>query len=163
MLQKEPTMEIDLKQVDAVLDTYKRRREFLIPILQDVQALYNWLPQEVICRIGEGLEIPLIDVYGLATFYKQFSLKPRGKHIITVCLGTACHVRGGPRIVDEFSRKLNIKPGETTEDMQFTLETVNCLGCCAIGPVAVMDGEYYGGMNPAKVSQVVKKYHGVKD
>lgn len=156
-------MENDLRKVDTILDTYNRRKEFLIPILQDVQALNNWLPQEVICRVAEGLEIPLIDVYGLATFYKQFSLKPRGKHIITVCLGTACHVRGGPRIVDEFSRKLNIEPDETTEDMQFTLETVNCLGCCAIGPVAVIDGEYYGGMNPTKVSQMLKKYQEERD
>lgn len=150
-------MEIDLKQVDAVLDTYKRRREFLIPILQDVQALYNWLPQEVICRVGEGLEIPLIDVYGVATFYKSFSLKPRGKHLITVCLGTACHVRGGPRIVDEFSRKLNIELGETTEDMQFTLETVNCLGCCAIGPIVVKDGIYHGQMNSQKVVSLLER------
>ncbi len=151
MLQKEPTMEIDLKQVDAVLSSYGRRKEFLIPILQDVQALYNWLPREVIRRVAEGLELPLIDVYGVVTFYKSFSLKPRGKHLITVCLGTACHVRGSPRIVDELQRKLKIKPGETTQDREYTLETVNCLGCCAIGPIVVKDGTYYGQMSTQKV------------
>jgi len=103
------------------------------------------------------LEIPLIDVYGVATFYKSFSLKPRGKHLITACLGTACHVRGGPRIVDELQRKLKIKPGETTDDGEYTLETVNCLGCCAIGPIVVKDGIYHGQMNPQRVDSLLER------
>jgi len=106
---------------------------------------------------SEGLEIPLIDVYGVATFYKSFSLKPRGKHLITACLGTACHVRGGPRIVDELQRKLKIKPGETTDDGEYTLETVNCLGCCAIGPIVVKDGIYHGQMNPQRVDSLLER------
>jgi NADH-quinone oxidoreductase subunit E len=145
-------------EIGNIIQKYGAKKEMLIPILQDIQSEYNWLSQDAITEVSEKLDIPLIDVYGVASFYKQFSLTPRGKHIITVCLGTACHVRGGPRIVDELSRKLNIQPGETTEDMQFSLETVNCLGCCAIGPVVVIDDEYYGEMNPTKVIHVLKKY-----
>jgi len=91
-------------------------------------------------------------------FYHAFSLEPRGRHIVTVCSGTACHVRGGPKIVDEISRKLNIEPGETTEDMRFTLESVNCLGCCAIGPIMVVDEEYYGGLTVDKIDSILAKY-----
>lgn len=145
-------------QIDNIIQKYKAKKEALIPILQDIQVELNWLPQDAIKEVAQELDIPLIDVYGVASFYRAFSLKPRGKHIVTVCLGTACHVRGGPRIVDELSRKLNVEPGETTEDKKFTLETVNCLGCCAIGPVVVIDSEYYGGMNPTKASRVLKKY-----
>jgi NADH-quinone oxidoreductase subunit E len=145
-------------EISNIIQKYGTKKEMLIPILQDIQSEYNWLPREVINEVSQKLNIPLIDVYGVASFYKQFSLKPRGKHIITVCLGTACHVRGGLRIVNELSRKLNIEPGETTSDMQFTLETVNCLGCCAIGPVVVIDDEYYGEMNPTKTIQIIKKY-----
>ena len=145
-------------QIENIIQKYKTQKEALIPILQDIQAEYNWLPPETIREVANKLDIPLIDVYGVASFYRAFSLKPRGKHIITVCLGTACHVRGGPRIVAEVSRKLNIEPDETTADKQWTLETVNCLGCCAIGPVVVIDKEYYGGMNPTKVSRALKKY-----
>ncbi len=151
-------MEFNLNKVDSVIDKHPAKRDALISILQDIQSEYNWLPREAIIEVSKKLNIPLIDVYGVATFFSQFSLKPRGKHIITVCLGTACHVRGGPRILDEFSRRLNIKAGETTEDMQFTLETVNCLGCCAIGPVVVIDGEYYGGMTSRKIDSLLAKH-----
>lgn len=151
-------MEFNLTEIDSVIAKYQAKKKAIIPILQDIQAEYNWLPQEAITEVSKKLNIPLIDVYGVATFFSQFSLKPRGKHIITVCLGTACHVRGGPRILDEFARRLNIKAGETTEDMQFTLETVNCLGCCAIGPVVVIDGEYYGGMTSRKVDSLLAEY-----
>lgn len=146
------------KKVDSLADKYEGESSALISILQDIQSEYNWLPKETITEVAKKLDIPLIDVYGAATFFKQFSLKPRGKHIVTVCLGTACHVRGGPRIRDEVSRILNVKPDETTEDMKFTLETVNCLGCCAIGPIMVIDGEYYGGMATTKVKQILKNY-----
>ena len=149
-------------QIDSIIDKYEAKKQALISVLQDIQAEYNWLPQEAIIEVAKKLNIPLIDVYGVATFFKQFSLKPRGKHIVTVCLGTACHVRGGPRIRDEVSRMLNVKPGETTKDRKFTLETVNCLGCCAIGPVVVMDNEYYGGVTTTKVKQMLKKYKDVK-
>ena len=147
-----------MMQTNNIIKNYRAKKEALIPILQDIQSEYNWLPPEAITKVSKKLNIPLIDVYGVATFFKQFSLKPRGKHIVTVCLGTACHVRGGPRIRDEVSRVLNVEPGETTPDMKFTLETVNCLGCCAIGPIIVIDDEYYGGMTTTKVKQILKKY-----
>ena len=153
-------MEIDTKKLDDIIEKNGRYKDAVIPILQDIQAEYNWLPKEVFEIVARELEIPLMDVYGVATFYRTFSLKPRGKHIITVCLGTACHVRGGQRITETISRELGIYPGETTEDLKFTLETVNCLGCCAIGPIAVIDGEYYGGMTSQKVISLLKKISG---
>jgi len=146
------------KKVDSLIDKYEGERSALISILQDIQSEYNWLPQEAITEVARKLDIPLIDVYGAATFFRQFSLKPRGKHLVTVCLGTACHVRGGPRIVGEVERRLNVRPSETTKNKRFTLETVNCLGCCAIGPIMVIDGEYYGGMTTTKVKQILKNY-----
>jgi NADH-quinone oxidoreductase E subunit len=144
--------------VDCVIEKHGANKQALIPILQDIQSDLNWLPEDVLKAVAEKLDVPLIDVYGVATFYRTFSLKPRGKHIITVCVGTACHVRGGQRIVDEIGKMLGIGPGETTPDKNFTLETVNCLGCCAIGPIVMIDGEYYGEMNTRKVSPLLEKY-----
>jgi NADH-quinone oxidoreductase subunit E len=153
-------MEIDQKKIDHVLMRNKRDKHSLIPILQDIQEEYNWLPREALEIIAQKLDISLMDIYGVATFYRTFSLKPRGKHIITVCQGTACHVRGGQRISDAISRALGINPGETTEDRKFTLETVNCLGCCAIGPIVMVDGEYYGGMTSQKALGLIKAIEG---
>ncbi len=153
-------MEIDPKKIDYVLMKNRRDRNALIPILQDIQAELNWLPEEALEIVALELGIPLIDVYGVTTFYRTFSLKPRGKHIVTVCLGTACHVRGGHRIADAVSRELGINPGETTKNMKFTLETVNCLGCCAIGPIVMIDSEYYGGMTSQKVHTLLKRIEG---
>ncbi|MCK4395968.1 NADH-quinone oxidoreductase subunit NuoE [candidate division WOR-3 bacterium] len=150
-------MEIDTKKLKDIVEKNGKYRDALIPILQDIQEEYNWLPKETLEIVARELEIPLMDVYGVTTFYRTFSLEPRGKHIITVCLGTACHVRGGQRITETISRELGIDPGETTEDLKFTLETVNCLGCCAIGPIAVIDGKYYGGMTSQKVISLLKK------
>ena len=126
--------------------------------MQEIQEEYNYLPQEVLRIVSKTLGIPLIDIIGVATFYRAFSLEPRGKHIITVCLGTACHVRGGPKILEEFERKLNIEAGETSKDGQYSLETVACLGCCAIGPVVVVDGSYYAQTTIRKVGSILKKY-----
>ncbi len=130
----------------------------LIGILQDIQSEYNYLPATVLMQLSETLNVPFSRLYGIATFFKAFSLEPRGKHIITVCMGTACHVRKSPRIVDEISRSLGIKAGETTQDGLFTLETVNCLGTCALGPVAVIDGKYYGNLTVKKVGALLKHY-----
>lgn len=130
----------------------------LISILEDVQDHYNYLPEDVLREVAKQLDIPLRDVYGVATFYHAFSLKPRGKHCLTVCLGTACHVNGGARIVDELSRELAIKPGETTNDKIFTLETVNCVGACALGPVVLLDGKPHGKMTPSKTATLLKGY-----
>jgi NADH-quinone oxidoreductase subunit E len=134
----------------------RKHDSFLIPILQDIQEHYHYLPEEVLKEVADKLKLPLRDVYGVATFYRSFSLTPKGKHIITVCLGTACHVRGGERIVSAVSRELGIEAGETQKDLKFTLETVNCLGCCAIGPIVVVDDEYYGQMRPQKAIALIK-------
>jgi len=151
-------MDVDLQKVSAIVDKYQGAGGALIAILQDVQVEYNYLPADALKSVAERLNIPLISVYGIATFYKAFSLTPRGKHLITVCLGTACHVRGTKRILGEVQKRLGVKRGETTEDKQFTLETVNCLGCCAIGPVMVVDGEYFGQTTTAKVEPILEKY-----
>jgi NADH:ubiquinone oxidoreductase subunit E len=145
-------------KVKSILTKHNREKRDLIPILQDIQAECNYLPQQALQIVSRSLEIPLIDIIGVATFYRAFSLKPRGKHLVTVCLGTACHVRGGPKILDEFQRILNIKPGDTTEDGEFTLETVACLGCCAIGPVVVVDGDYHAQTTIRKAGTILKKY-----
>ena len=124
-------------------------------MLQDIQAKYGYLPEEELIETAKTLAVPLIDVYGIATFYKSFSLTPRGRHQVKVCLGTACHVRGATRIGKGVERKLAIKPGETSEDGEFSLETVMCLGCCAIGPVVVVDGRYYGKVTTAKLESIL--------
>lgn len=139
----------------GLIEKYRGKKGCLIPLLQEIQELNNWLPEESLRAVSRELEIPLIDIYGVATFYKAFSLKPRGRHVITACLGTACHVRGAPRLVDELKNQLGINPGETTADMQFTLETVNCLGACALGPVVVIDGEYHGQMTASKLAKTL--------
>lgn len=133
----------------------KENGDTLLSILQDIQAECGYLPEEKLIETAETLDVPLIDVYGIATFYKSFSLTPRGRHQVKVCLGTACHVRGASRIVEEVGRKLGIGPGETSEDGGFSLETVMCLGCCAIGPVVVVDGKYHGQVTPTKVESIL--------
>lgn len=151
-------MNDNLSEIESIISKYEGRKEFLIPILQEIQEKYNYLPKDALIYVSKKLSVPLIQVYSVATFYKTFSLKPKGKHIIRVCLGTACHVRGAPRIVDEIKRKLNIEVGETTEDKLFTLETVRCLGACALGPIVVIDDEYYGQVNPKKINMILQKY-----
>lgn len=128
----------------------------LLSMLQAVQKEYGYLPEERLRDIANTLEMPLIDVYGVATFYGSFSLTPRGRHQVKVCLGTACHVRGSSRIGKEIEKRLDIKPGETSEDGEFSLETVMCLGCCAIGPVVVVDGSYHGHVTAAKLDSILE-------
>lgn len=151
-------MSVDISKVDEIVERNGLEPRKLIQDLLDIQKEYYYLPREAMQRVAERLQIPLVQVYQVASFYKAFSLQPRGKHMITVCLGTACHVRGGVRLVEQIGRLLGIQPGETTRDRQFTLETVNCLGCCALGPVMVLDGKYYGAMAASKVDRVLKKY-----
>lgn len=151
-------MEVQESKVKSFVTKYSSEKEALISILQDIQEEYNYLPQEALRIVSATLGIPLIDIIGVATFYRSFSLEPRGKHLVTVCMGTACHVRGGPKILEEFERKLDIEAGETTEDRQFSLETVACLGCCAIGPVVVVDGDYHAQTSIRKVGSILKKY-----
>ena len=143
-----------------MIPTKNKSNETLLSVLQDIQAKYGYLPEEKLIETAETLDMPLIDVYGVATFYKSFSLTPKGRHQVKVCLGTACHVRGASRIDKEVERKLGIGPGETSEDGEFSLETVMCLGCCAIGPVVVIDGKYYGQVTPTKVESILRTIRG---
>ncbi len=151
-------MEVEELKVKKHIKKYSNKKKALISIMQDIQEEYNYLPQEALKIVSKTLGVPLIDIISVATFYRAFSLEPRGKHLITVCLGTACHVRGGPKILEEFERKLNIEAGETTKDGQFSLETVACLGCCAIGPVVVVDGNYHAQTTIRKVGSILKKH-----
>ncbi len=129
----------------------------VIAVLEEIQSRYRYLPQEAMVLVSERLAVPLSQVYSVATFYNAFSLVPRGKHTISVCTGTACHVRGAVQVLDRLETRLGIGPGGTTHDRQFTLETVNCLGCCALGPVVVLDGEYEGQMTTKKVDNLMKR------
>ncbi|MCG2675769.1 NADH-quinone oxidoreductase subunit NuoE [bacterium] len=147
-----------MRKINQIIDRYKKEKGALVHLLQDVMGEYGYLPEKTLKRIAQELDIPLSQAYGLATFYKSFSLTPRGKHLISVCLGTACHVRGAPRIVEKLERDLGIKAGETTKNLKFTLETVNCLGACALGPLIVIDGKYYGRMNSTRMDKVLKEY-----
>ncbi|MBI4721363.1 MAG: NAD(P)H-dependent oxidoreductase subunit E [Chitinivibrionia bacterium] len=131
--------------------------EGIIARIERVQATYGYLPQDKLKMIAEETGRSLVDIYGVATFYKAFSLKPRGKHLISVCLGTACHVHGGPRIAETFQQELGIRSGETTPDREFSLETVNCLGACALGPVAVADGHYFSKVRTSQVKDIIQK------
>ncbi len=145
-----------MKRIENILKKYEYEISNTIQILEEVQEKYNYLPKEILEYISQRLKIPLSKIYSLATFYTAFSLNPRGKHLITVCVGTACYVRGAAMILNEFERRLNIKSGETTEDMSYTLETVNCLGCCAIGPIVVYDGKYTGEFKVKDVASFLK-------
>ena len=149
----------EVDRVDHIIDSYAGEEGILIQVLLDVQSEYNWLPKEALKRIGERLGIPVSYMYRIASFYKAMSLAPVGRHIINVCLGTACHVRGGPKILDKAEQLLGIKAGGTTKDMKFTLKRVNCLGCCALGPVMVVDGEAHGKLAPSKVEEILNKYN----
>jgi NADH-quinone oxidoreductase subunit E len=144
--------------VNRILNKYKDNKTALISILQDIQEEFNYLPAEALKLVAEKLKLQLIDVYGVATFYKSLRLSPQGKHNITLCTGTACHVRGTHKILDEIQSQLGIAPGNTTPDKKFTFNTVNCLGACAIGPVLVIDGKYNGSMTPIKVRQILSDY-----
>lgn len=150
------TATIDLAPVEAILERYRGQRGALIPVLQQAQALYGFLPREVLVAVANGMGVPLSQVYGVVTFYAQFYLARRGKHIIRQCDGTACHVRGSARLIDTLQSELGIKPGETTPDYQFTLEVVYCLGSCGLSPVAVVDDKVVGRLTPERVSALVR-------
>ena len=149
---------MDLKKVDEIIDKYHAEKSSLIGIFQDIQQEYRFLPREAITRVVERLEIPMTQAYMVATFYKSFSLVPRGEHEIHVCLGTACHLRGGQRLLDNFERTLDVKAGGTTKDRKFTLETVNCLGACALAPLVRVDQKNYAKVTSDKISKIVKEY-----
>lgn len=146
------------EKVTAIINKYSGDRAQLVSILQDIQGEYYYLPEEALIQVSETMGIPASRVYDVATFFKAFSLKPRGKHIINVCLGTACHVRGGHRVLETIERCLSIKRGETTKDGKFTLESVNCMGCCAVGPAVKIDADYFGRMSTDKVDSVLTEF-----
>lgn len=146
---------MEMSNVTAILEGRGEEPFDIIETLQDLQASEGYLPEEALRRTSEAFGVPLIEVFRLANFYKAFSLEPRGRHLVTVCSGTACHVRGTPKILDEIVGQLEVQPGETTEDGAFTVETVNCLGACALGPVVVLDGTYYDHMKPAKLRDLL--------
>jgi NADH-quinone oxidoreductase subunit E len=149
---------MNLERIDKIIDRYSAKEGILIQLLLDIQNEFNWLPGEAIVRISERLQVPVSQIYRIASFYKVMSLAPIGRHLIQVCLGTACHVRGGPKILDKVEECLEIKTGGTTSDMKFTLRRVNCLGCCALGPMMVIDGDYHGKITTAKVKEVLESY-----
>ncbi len=147
-----------MKAVGEIIADFPRSPESLIPILQEIQEEYNFLSETSIKDVSAELALPLHHVYSVATFYNVFSLKPRGRNIVRVCMGTACHVRGAVRILEEIERILGIKNGETSMDGRFSLETVNCLGACALGPIMVLNKEYNGHITPAKVEKILKEF-----
>ena len=148
---------MDTERILEIIDHHAGERGALISILEDVQSSYGYLPGEALRTVAERTGRSLVDVYGVATFYKAFSLKPRGKHVCTVCVGTACHVRGAPAIAEEFQARLGIDAGDTTPDKEFTLLKVNCLGACALGPIVVLDGQYFSNVSTTKVPQVIEQ------
>jgi NADH-quinone oxidoreductase subunit E len=139
-----------------VLEEFHPDQRELIHILHRIQKEYNYIPPEIISEVSRKLKISESEIFGVLTFYNAFTLEPRGKHLVTVCMGTACHVRGAPAILDELRRSLDIEPGETSEDKMFTLETVNCVGACALGPIIIIDGEYHGQMKTQKVEKLLR-------
>jgi len=149
---------MELSMVDSIIDEYNQKTWALISILQDIQKHDGYLSQDVLRRVAARMDIPLTQVYGVATFFKSLNLTPRGRHSVTMCAGTACHVRGSGKMVKEIAGFLSVEPGGTTEDGEFTLNVVNCLGACAIGPVVVVDGKYYGKMTAHKAKTVLAEY-----
>jgi len=147
----------DRSKTEEILAKYPAEEPALIQVLQDVHRAYNYLPCDVLERVANALDVPLAKVFSVSTFYKAFSLEPQGDTVIKVCVGTACHIRGAGQLVDELGRQLEIGPGETTEDLKFTIKTVNCVGACAMAPVVIVGEKYWGSAKPARVSRYLAK------
>jgi NADH-quinone oxidoreductase subunit E len=156
-------MEFNLQDVDAIINQWGPKPASLLQIMLDINHRYHYLPKESLDRISESLRMPIGQVYSVANFFKVFSLTPRGRYIMQVCTGTACHVKGTPKLLDRIAQDLNLHPGETTEDLAMTLETVNCVGACASAPVVVVDGGTYAEMTPNKVSKLAKEFRDKKE
>lgn len=146
------------KSVEAIVDSYQRDKGQLVAILQEIQSEYLYLKKEALEELNQIMDIPMSQIYSVATFFKAFSLKPRGRHLINVCTGTACHVRGATKILEKMERDLEIERGDTTKDTRFTLDTVSCVGACALGPMVIVDGEYSGQMKTDKVENLLDQY-----
>jgi NADH-quinone oxidoreductase subunit E len=156
-LELEDTIE-DFGKVDRLINSYQNKGSNLIQILLKIQSEYRWLPKHILLYISNKLNIPLTNIYDIATFYKFFNLEPQGRHSIVVCMGTACHVRGATNLLQRVVNVLGIKPGDTTSDYNFTLSTVNCLGCCALGPVMMVDNKYYSNPQTAKLKKILNQF-----
>jgi NADH-quinone oxidoreductase subunit E len=151
-------MNYDVARVDEVIESYGKKPSSIIAMLQDIQTRFRYVPRESVRRLSEVLGIPEAQIYHITTFYKAFSLVPRGKHEIRVCLGTACHIAGGKRNVEGFESELGVGTGDTTKDGQFTLETVNCVGACGLAPVVMVDEEVHGKVKPSKIAEILGHY-----
>jgi len=151
---------MEVEHIEHIIEKNGRDKSRILGIFQDIQKLYRYLPKEAIEYVSKRLNIPLSKAYEVATFYKSLSLKPRGKHTVHVCLGTACHLRGGQDIIESFSRELNVKIGETTKDGRFTLESVNCLGACALAPLVRVDEQDFGKSNANSVKTIIERFDG---
>lgn len=151
---------VDLSYVDEILNKHLKEQRFTLAILQDIQKQYKYIPREALDKVSKYLNIPLSKLYGMATFYKALSLVPKGENIITVCDGTACHVRGSAGVLEQVQKYLKIMPGETTKNGKFSLQTVNCLGSCAIAPVMVVNDKYYGKVTPNMIKDIINQYGG---
>jgi len=149
---------MNLNRIDQIIDEHEGEASSLIQVMLDIQTENRWLPREAIERVGERLEIPVSRIRHIATFYKAFSLVPKGRHQVQICVGTACHVRGAPRILGTMEDLTGIKSGETDLDLNFSLDTVNCLGCCALGPVMVIDGTTHGRLTATETADVFQSY-----
>ena len=147
-----------MKELLSCIEKHKGERGALIPVLHEAQGIYGYLPAEVQKVIAEGLDIPLSEVYGVATFYSQFTLNPKGKHQISVCLGTACYVKGSDKVLEVLEHELHIRCGECTADRKFSIDSCRCVGACGLAPVMIVDGEVYGRLTPAEVNGILDKY-----
>lgn len=158
-----PDINEDLSQIDKILIKHPKEQRYTLAILQDIQKEYKYIPREALNKVSDYLSIPLSKLYGMATFYKALSLEPKGENIITVCDGTACHVRASTAILEQIEKFLQIMPGDTTENRKFSLQTVNCLGSCAIAPVMVVNDKYYGKVTPNMIRDILNQYGGEID
>ena len=151
-------MAMDNGKIENIIDRYPSDPSSLIQVLIDIQSELRWLPREALNMVSQKLDVPMNRIQHIITFYKAFSVVPKGRHEVHVCTGTACHVRGATRVLDSVEELTGIQPGETDQDLKFSLDTVSCVGCCALGPVVVIDGEYHGNMAPAKTKEMFKNY-----
>ncbi|MBT3254962.1 MAG: NAD(P)H-dependent oxidoreductase subunit E [Deltaproteobacteria bacterium] len=149
---------MDKGKIEKIIEKYPRDPSSLIQVLIHIQSEIRWLPKEALNMVSQKLDVPMNRIQHIITFYKAFSVVPKGRHEVHVCTGTACHVRGATRVLDAVEERTGIEPGETDQDLKFSLDTVSCVGCCALGPVVVIDGEYHGNMAPAKTEDVLKNY-----
>ncbi|CAB1082897.1 NADH-ubiquinone oxidoreductase chain E (EC [Olavius algarvensis Delta 1 endosymbiont] len=149
---------MDKDRIDQIIDEHQGEASSLIQVLLAIQSDYHWLPKTALERVSEKLQVPLTRIQQVATFYKAFSLVPKGRHEIHICMGTACHVRGAARVLDTVQEATGLQPGETDLDLKFSLEKVNCLGCCALGPVMEIDGKTHGKMAPGETAEVLNSY-----